>query len=170
MAGTGRSAPDVAVAAPQDVPAGSVDSESALGIPWQSGLDPLTGLADRCWFLRALAAADGSTSGASDGVGVIAIRIDGLRDLLVSHGGVAADGVLLLTAEVLHGWSRGDDLAARLGVDRFGILMHTDAAGLDADRGAAADKACRRGRISDGRVSDARRAGRGVGGMANREP
>jgi len=130
VGGTGRSAPQAAVAAPRDSPAGSVDLEPALGIPWQSGLDPLTGLADRCWFLRALAAADGSASGAADGVGVIAIRINGLRDLLVSHGGVAADGVLLLTAEVLHGWSRGNDLAARLGVDSLGILTHTDAAGL----------------------------------------
>ena len=112
----------------------SVDFEPALGIPWQSGLDPLTGLADRRWFLRAVAVADGSLGGTAqaDDVGIIAVRINGLRSLLVSHGRVAADGVLLLAAEVLHGWSRGDDLAARLGVDSFGVLAHTDAAGLAA--------------------------------------
>ena len=60
------------------------------------------------------------------------MRINGLRGLLVSHGRVAADGLLLLAAEVLHGWSRGDDLAARLGVNSFGILAHTDAEGLAA--------------------------------------
>jgi GGDEF domain-containing protein len=120
------------LAAALDAAAGSVEFEPALGIPWQSGLDPLTGLADRRWFLRAVAVSDGSASGAADDVGIIAVRINGLRSLLVSHGRVAADGVLLLAAEVLHGWSRGDDLAARLGVDSFGILAHTDAAGLAA--------------------------------------
>jgi GGDEF domain-containing protein len=114
------------------VSAGSIDFEPALGIPWQSGLDPLTGLADRRWFLRAVAVSDGSDSGAADDVGIIAVRINGLPSLRVSHGQVAVDGVLLLVAEVLHGWSRGDDLAARLGVDSFGILAHTDAEGLAA--------------------------------------
>ncbi|HEY5049917.1 MAG TPA: diguanylate cyclase, partial [Acidothermaceae bacterium] len=132
MAGTGHRAPEVAVTALWGAPAGSVEFEPALGIPWQSGLDPLTGLADRRWFLRAVAVADGSASGAADDVGIIAVRMIGLRSVLVSHGRVAADGVLLLAAEVLHGWSRGDDLAARLGVDSFGILAHTDAAGLAA--------------------------------------
>jgi len=135
VAGTGRGAPETGVDAPRDVLAGSVDFEPALGIPWQSGLDPLTGLADRRWFLRAVAVSDGSASGddsQADDVGIIVVRINGLRSLLVSHGRVGVDGVLLLTAEVLHGWSRGDDLAARLGVDSFGILAHTDAAGLAA--------------------------------------
>jgi diguanylate cyclase (GGDEF)-like protein len=132
VAGTGHGAPEVDVAAPRDVLAGPIDFEPALGIPWQSGLDPLTGLADRRWFLRAVAVTDGSGSGAADDVGIIAVRINGLRGLLVSHGHVAVDGVLLLAAEVLHGWSRGDDLAARLGVDSFGILAHTDADGLAA--------------------------------------
>jgi GGDEF domain-containing protein len=117
----------------QDVQKTSVDFEPEIGIPWQSGLDPLTGLADRRWFLRAVAVADGSANGNdlhADDVGIIAVRVNGLRGLLVSHGRVAVDGVLLLAAEVLHGWSRGDDLAARLGVDSFGILAHTDAEGL----------------------------------------
>jgi GGDEF domain-containing protein len=110
---------------------GAVEFEPSLGIPWQSGLDSLTGLADRRWFLRAVAVSDVSASGvAVDDVGIIAVRVNGLRNLLVTHGRVAADGVLLLAAEVLHGWSRGNDLVARLGVDSFGILAHTDAAGL----------------------------------------
>lgn len=135
MAGIGHGAAKAAADAPRDVHAGSVDFEPTLGIPWQSGLDPLTGLADRRWFLRAVAVADGSANGddsQADDVGIIAVRINGLRSLLVSHGRVARDGVLLLAAEVLHGWSRGDDLAARLGVDSFGILAHTDAPGLTA--------------------------------------
>jgi GGDEF domain-containing protein len=135
VAATGQGAPDEAIAALRDMSAGSIDFEPALGIPWQSGLDPLTGLADRRWFLRAVAVSDGSDGGVdshADDVGIIAVRINGLRSLRVSHGQVAADGVLLLVAEVLHGWSRGDDLAARLGVDSFGVLAHTDAAGLAA--------------------------------------
>ena len=117
---------------PRNLSAGSIDFEPALGIPWQSGLDPLTGLADRRWFLRAVAAADGSTSGACGRRRHHRRSHQRAAGLLVSHGCIAADGVLLLVAEVLHGWSRGDDLAARLGVDSFGILAHTDAAGLTA--------------------------------------
>ena len=135
MAGIGQGAPEPHVASLRDVSVGSIDFEPTLGIPWQSGLDPLTGLADRRWFLRAVAVSDGSDSGGdaqADDVGIIAVRINGLRSLRVTHGQVAADGVLLLVAEVLHGWSRGDDLAARLGVDSFGVLAHTDAAGLSA--------------------------------------
>ncbi len=135
MAGKGQGAPSSDVPGLRDVSAGSVGFEPTLGIPWQSGLDPLTGLADRRWFLRAVAVSDGSDSGGdsqADDVGIIAVRINGLRSLRASHGQVAADGVLLLVAEVLHGWSRGDDLAARLGVDSFGILAHTDAEGLTA--------------------------------------
>jgi diguanylate cyclase (GGDEF)-like protein len=132
VAGTGHGARNADAPALPEALAGSTDFEPTLGIPWQSGLDPLTGLADRRWFLRAVAVSDGSDSGSADDVGIIAVRINGLRSLRVSHGQVAADGVLLLAAEVLHGWSRGDDLAARLGVDSFGILAHTDAQGLVA--------------------------------------
>ena len=42
-----------------------VDFEPALMIPWQSGLDPVTGLADRRWFMRAIALADGQPAGVS---------------------------------------------------------------------------------------------------------
>jgi diguanylate cyclase (GGDEF)-like protein len=132
VAGTGHGLPEFDGAEVRDAQPGSIDFEPTLGIPWQSGLDPLTGLADRRWFLRAVAVSDGSDSGGADDVGIIAVRINGLRSLVVSHGRVAADGVLLLAAEVLHGWSRGEDLAARLGVDSFGILAHTDAEGLAA--------------------------------------
>ncbi|HEY3925864.1 MAG TPA: SpoIIE family protein phosphatase [Acidothermaceae bacterium] len=135
MAGAEQSAADANLGALRDVSASSIDFEPTLGIPWQSGLDPLTGLADRRWFLRAVAVSDGSDSrddSQADDVGIIAVRINGLRSLRTSHGQVAADGLLLLVAEVLHGWSRGDDLAARLGVDSFGVLAHTDALGLAA--------------------------------------
>jgi GGDEF domain-containing protein len=135
VAGAEQSAADANLGALRDVSASSIDFEPTLGIPWQSGLDPLTGLADRRWFLRAVAVSDGSDSrddSQADDVGIIAVRINGLRSLRTSHGQVAADGLLLLVAEVLHGWSRGDDLAARLGVDSFGVLAHTDALGLAA--------------------------------------
>jgi GGDEF domain-containing protein len=147
VAGTGHGAPEVDAAALRETQPGTYDFEPTLGSPWQSGLDPLTGLADRRWFLRAVAISDGSDSGAADDVGIIVARINGLRSLLVSHGRVAADGVLLLAAEVLHGWSRGDDLAARLGVDSFGILAHADAEGL------AATAARLRTKLADASVS-----------------
>jgi GGDEF domain-containing protein len=109
-----------------------VDFEPALMIPWQSGLDPVTGLADRRWFLRAVAISDGHPGSVSIDVGIIAIRVNGLRRVIDRDGRPAGDGFLLLTAEVLYDWSRGDDLAARLGSDSFAILAHTDDAGLSA--------------------------------------
>jgi GGDEF domain-containing protein len=109
-----------------------VDFEPALMIPWQSGLDPVTGLADRPWFLRAVAISDGQRGSDSIDVGIIAIRVNGLRRVIDRDGRPAGDGFLLLTAEVLYDWSRGDDLAARLGPDSFAILAHTDGAGLSA--------------------------------------
>lgn len=108
-----------------------VDFEPALMIPWQSGLDPVTGLADRRWFLRAVALAD-DQPGMSNDVGIIAVRINALRRVMERSGRPAGDGLLLLTAEILHEWSRGEDLAARLGPDSFAILAHTDPAGLIA--------------------------------------
>ncbi|HTC69337.1 MAG TPA: SpoIIE family protein phosphatase [Acidothermaceae bacterium] len=109
-----------------------VDFEPALMIPWQSGLDPVTGLADRRWFLRAVARSDGQQGSVLIDVGIIAIRVNGLRRVIDRDGRPAGDGFLLLTAEVLYDWSRGDDLAARLGPDSFAILAHTDADGLSA--------------------------------------
>ena len=109
-----------------------VEFEPALMIPWQSGLVPVTGLADRRWFLRALALADRHPGSVLINVGIIAIRLNGLRRVIDRDGRPAGDGFLLLTAEVLYDWSRGDDLAARLGPDSFAILAHTDGAGLSA--------------------------------------
>ena len=109
-----------------------VDFEPALVIPWQSGLDPVTGLADRWWFMRAVAMADAQSPAASIDIGIMAIRINGLRQIMHSYGRPAGNGVLLLAAEVMYDWGRGDDLAARLGPDSFGILAHTDASGLTA--------------------------------------
>jgi GGDEF domain-containing protein len=132
VAGTVHGAPEADLGAPRRAHADSIEFERALDFPWRSGLDSLTGLPDRRWFLRAVAVSDASAPGVADDVGIVAVRINGLRNLLVSHGRVAADGHLLLAAEVLHGWSRGEDLAARLGADSFGILAHTDAGGLTA--------------------------------------
>jgi GGDEF domain-containing protein len=116
----------------RDAAGAPADFEPALMIPWQSGLDPVTGLADRRWFLRAVAISDGNPGSVSIDVGIIAIRVNGLRRVIDRDGRPAGDGFLLLTAEVLYDWSRGDDLAARLGPDSFAILAHTDAPGLSA--------------------------------------
>jgi diguanylate cyclase (GGDEF)-like protein len=130
VAGTSRSVVSTELLNILDAEIAQVDFEPALMIPWQSGLDPVTGLADRRWFLRAVALADGHAANVSIDVGIIAVRIYGLRRIMDRHGRPAGDGVLLLAAEVLHDWSRGDDLAARLGSDRFAILAHIDAHGL----------------------------------------
>jgi diguanylate cyclase (GGDEF)-like protein len=132
VAGTSSSAASIELLDVLGAEIGHVDFEPALIIPWQSGLDPVTGLADRRWFLRAVESADGRAANVSIDLGIIAVRINGLRRILDHYGVPAGDGVLLLTAEVLYDWSRGDDLAARLGPDSFAILAHTDAPGLTA--------------------------------------
>jgi diguanylate cyclase (GGDEF)-like protein len=115
-------------------PAGLVPTavEPELALPRQSGLDPITGLADRVWFLRTVGVLDTYTDGHLTNVGLIATRVDGLKRITDRDGRAAGDGLLLLTAEVFHSFSRGDDLAARQGSDLFALLAHVDAAGLAA--------------------------------------
>ena len=108
----------------------SVAVEPELALPPQSGLDPVTGLADRVWFLRAVAVLDTYTGGHLTNVGLIAARVNGLKRIIDRDGRAAGDGLLLLTSEVFHGFSRGDDLAARQGPDLFALLAHVDASGL----------------------------------------
>jgi diguanylate cyclase (GGDEF)-like protein len=106
--------------------------EPDLALPRRGGLDPVTGLADRVWFLRAVAVLDPRTAGHPTDVGIIATRVDGLKRITDRDGQEAGDGLLLLTAEVLHSFSRGDDVAARQGADLFALLAHVNAAGLAA--------------------------------------
>ena len=106
--------------------------EPDLALPRRGGLDPVTGLADRVWFGRAVAMLDMYTDGHLTDAGLIAARVDGLQRITDRDGREAGDGLLLLTAEVFHRFSRGDDLAARQGPDLFALLAHVDAAGLPA--------------------------------------
>jgi GGDEF domain-containing protein len=124
-----------AVCYPAEFERAAVESatfEPDLALPRQSGLDPVTGLADRVWFLRAVAVLDSYTDGHLADVGLVAARVSGLKRITDRDGRAAGDGLLLLTAEVFHSFSRGDDVAARQGSDLFALLAHVDAAGLAA--------------------------------------
>lgn len=96
----------------------------------EAGLDPLTGLANRRSFDRAVARAESQADREGSDLGVIALDIDGLKVINDRDGHDAGDGVLLAVAAVLHRFSRAHDLAARLGGDEFAILAHTDTSGL----------------------------------------
>jgi diguanylate cyclase (GGDEF)-like protein len=106
--------------------------EPDLALPRRGGLDPVTGLADRVWFLRAVAVLDPCAAGHLTDVGIIATRLDGLKRITDRDGQKAGDGLLLLTAEVFHSFSRGNDVAARQGADLFALLAHVNAADLTA--------------------------------------
>jgi len=106
--------------------------EPELVVPSRTGLDPVTGLVDRVWFLRVVDVLDALPSGQLIDVGLVVARVNGLRRIIDRDGRPAGDGLLLLTAEVIHGFSRDADLAARQGTDRFALLAYTDAAGLIA--------------------------------------
>ena len=86
------------------------------------GLDPLTGVQTRGFFFARLSErlAAGERRAAC---ALVALRLDDFPALRTRHGGDAADRVLVRVAQLLTTTFRGDDLVARLGNDRFGVLM-----------------------------------------------
>lgn len=86
------------------------------------GVDPLTGVQTRGFFFARLSErlAAGERRAAC---ALVALRIDGFPALRNRNGGTVADGILRRIAQLLRATYRGDDLVARLGDDRFGILM-----------------------------------------------
>lgn len=92
-----------------------------------AGVDARTGVGTRGFFFARLnerLAAGGRRAACA----VVALRIDGLAQLRATDR-AAADGVLTRIAGLLRSTFRGDDLVARLGDDRFGVLM----GGFDRD-------------------------------------
>lgn len=86
------------------------------------GADPLTGVQTRGFFFARLSErlAAGQRRAAC---ALVALRIDDLPALRTTHGSAATDRVLERVAELLMATFRGDDLVARLGDVRFGVLM-----------------------------------------------
>lgn len=91
--------------------------------------DPLTGLADRSEFVRALGAASGG------GVAVIALDVDRLRDVNEQVGFAAGDETLRRLAAVLASAAPDGTVVARTGGDEFALLL--EGAGEEEAAGAA---------------------------------
>jgi GGDEF domain-containing protein len=126
-----RAAPTVEAVPPSDVRA---------VIPRQAGLDPLTGLVDRRWFAGALADAQNPPTRDTRRLGIIAVHVETVQRGHQRAGPAVNDGLLLMTAEVIHACAARQDLAARLSADDFAVLSRSDAAGIAAAASALRER------------------------------
>ncbi len=86
---------------------------------WEANTDPLTGLAQRRYFERALRAA----AARGEGFAVIMFDLDRFKRINDRHGHEAGDRVLADLASVVEGTLRATDVAARYGGEEFVILL-----------------------------------------------
>jgi diguanylate cyclase (GGDEF)-like protein/PAS domain S-box-containing protein len=132
-------APTGAVSTYRDV---TVGIERERRIREEADTDPLTGLGNRRALERVLGAAIQRAAGRARRVAVVAMDLDGFKEVNDRWGHPAGDGVLREVAARLRGCVRERDLVARMGGDEF-VLVLTD---VEGDSGAPED--CRR-RIRD---------------------
>ncbi len=86
----------------------------------QATADPLTGLANRAAFERALTELAGQRGSRF----VLAlVDVDDFKHVNDTHGHLAGDQVLIAVAASLRGAFRADDVLARHGGDEFGVLI-----------------------------------------------
>jgi diguanylate cyclase (GGDEF)-like protein len=95
------------------------NAELLARLAHQAAHDPLTGLANRTAFTRALAAA----LAAPVGVAVVLLDLDGFKAVNDRLGHHAGDLLLAAVADRLRGSVRPGDLPARLGGDEFAVLL-----------------------------------------------
>ncbi|WP_328476080.1 GGDEF domain-containing protein [Actinoplanes sp. NBC_00393] len=86
-------------------------------------LDPLTGIANRRAFDRALEEARSRPEAASTLTAVLIIDTDGFKQINDTYGHAAGDTVLRAIATTLAGQVSGPGLIARLGGDEFAVLL-----------------------------------------------
>lgn len=87
----------------------------------QAHHDGLTGLANRRRFRSRVA--QGLTSGSPERVVVMALDLDGFKEVNDSLGHAAGDRVLQQVSDRLLNATRGSDMVARLGGDEFAVLL-----------------------------------------------
>jgi diguanylate cyclase (GGDEF)-like protein len=87
-----------------------------------SRTDPLTGLGNRLAFEEGLAQETSRAARYGGPVSLLAVDVDGLKNINDRHGHRAGDLALQAVAQALRGGARGSDLAARLGGDEFALL------------------------------------------------
>jgi diguanylate cyclase (GGDEF)-like protein len=94
-------------------------------------LDPLTHLSNRRGALAALELLVLRARRAGTAIGVIALDLDWFKTINDRAGHEAGDRVLVDVARVLDTFSRGGDVAARMGGEEFLVILHdTDAVGV----------------------------------------
>ena len=94
--------------------------------------DALTGLANRRAFGEAVEAAVDEASRTGRAAGVLAVDLDGFKELNDAYGHPAGDEVLRVVAHRLEEVVRGGDTVARLGGDEFGVVLGGLASPADA--------------------------------------
>ena len=108
-----------------------------LAASWElSKTDALTGLRNRRGWEAGLASESHRVARSGATAGVIAIDLDGLKEVNDAQGHHAGDRLLARTAEVLAATCRPSDLLARSGGDEFAVLA-TDVTQADLDALAA---------------------------------
>ncbi len=94
--------------------------------------DPLTGLANRRWFLRALEEAVSRSSRTRAPFAVLVLDVDDFKRVNDAHGHPAGDALLAELASRLTSALRPSDTAARLGGDEFVVVAEDLHAADDA--------------------------------------
>ena len=93
---------------------------TSAGAEAGSGVDALTGLCDRARFgelaVEAMAGAETLT--------LVLLDVEGMKAIRETFGDETSDAGLIALARVLDGQLRANDVAARVGEDRFAVLMH----------------------------------------------
>lgn len=106
------------------------ESTTTRLVPKQAGLDPVTGLVDRRWLDVALGRPQPLPGPDRSGLGVIAVRLDGMKPHGHLGDSAVRDGRFLIAAEVIQSFTSKDDVAARIGYARFAVLTRDDPAGF----------------------------------------
>ena len=105
-------------------------SEQTRMIAEQARTDPLTGLGNRVALEEDLPRLRAAARRRKAPLSLVAIDIDGLKDVNDRSGHAAGDQLLAHFADVLRKTARGQDLAVRTGGDEFALLLpDTDASG-----------------------------------------
>lgn len=90
--------------------------------------DPLTGAANRRYFMRCLEAETARASRYSLPLSVMMLDLDHFKQVNDRHGHAVGDEVLISSVRVMQANLRKQDIVGRLGGEEFAILLpHTDA-------------------------------------------
>jgi diguanylate cyclase (GGDEF)-like protein len=94
----------------------------------EASIDALTGLANRRAWDRVVGSEEARCRRYGHPACVLAVDLDGLKDVNDTHGHAAGDEVLRRAGHALKACARDSDLAARVGGDEFAVLaVETDA-------------------------------------------